>query len=616
MNIEEVKSQHDIVSVAGQTVALKKRGAGRRKMDNELLEQYPVDRENILTSKAKKVFQKYLKRNHNGEICETVRESFERVAWGIAKEDKEPDLFYNKLLDAMVNLQLIPNRPAWFGLGDSNGLTSACTVIDIQDDLGREKGSILHSLRDIGMIQQSGGGVGQNWSKLRPKGALVSRTGRQATGPIVFLKAFNALLQTIQQGGVMMGANNAGMLISHPDIIEFIRLKLDEYALTLYNTNIMITDDFMEAVLNDGTFALVHNEKVYTTMRARFIFDEIVNAIYINGGLGVQFYDTAQRANAIPGLGDLVSTNPCGEYWLFDKESCNLSYINLPSFYSHDVYDWAKLESIVRLSTRMLDNLIDANAYIPEIPDFECAAKHTRRLGNGITGLADLLILFGVIYGTKESADVAGQIEEFILWHSIDESVHLARQLGSFPAITKSIFKPDNFQFQKPKPLFPFTMDIGRPELDWGRLIQDIKRYGIRNCGFTSIPPASFGGDTMSTEGYGCEPIFSDEYTRQRRNSENVWWIQGYTSDLSQSDAFITAHNVPPEGHLLVQAALQRFVTEAITKTVNLAEKITQQEIGSLIIQAWKLGIKGLCFYRSGSRDFEVLKCKQCQVIL
>ena len=341
----------------------------------------------MLTDNAKVIFQKYLSRNPEGEITETILESFERVAYYIAQKDEKPKTFYHELLTAMTNLQLLPNRPAWFGLGRPTGLTSACTVIDIQDDLGREEGSILHSLRDIGMIQQAGGGVGQNWSNLRPKHALVARTGRKSTGPVGFLRAFNVLLQSIQQGGIMMGANNAGMIVSHPDILEFIQLKLDENTLKLYNTNVMITDEFMQAVKSNSEFILKHSGKAYKTIMARSLLREISNAVHKNGGLGIQFYDTAQQGNITPRLGPLVSTNPCGEYWMRDKESCNLSYLNLPSFWTPSGYNWRGLADAARMGVRMLDNLIEANLYIPEIPSFEKAAKLTRRIGNGITGL-------------------------------------------------------------------------------------------------------------------------------------------------------------------------------------------------------------------------------------
>ncbi len=568
----------------------------------------------MLTDNAKVIFQKYLSRNPEGEITETILESFERVAYYIAQKDEKPKTFYHELLTAMTNLQLLPNRPAWFGLGRPTGLTSACTVIDIQDDLGREEGSILHSLRDIGMIQQAGGGVGQNWSNLRPKHALVARTGRKSTGPVGFLRAFNVLLQSIQQGGIMMGANNAGMIVSHPDILEFIQLKLDENTLKLYNTNVMITDEFMQAVKSNSEFILKHSGKAYKTIMARSLLREISNAVHKNGGLGIQFYDTAQQGNTTPRLGPLVSTNPCGEYWMRDKESCNLSYLNLPSFWTPSGYNWRGLADAARMGVRMLDNLIEANLYIPEIPSFEKAAKLTRRIGNGITGLADVLILLGAMYGTKKSADIAGQIEEFILWHSMSESVNLAIRRGSFPAIKESIFSPQDFQFKQPQPFIPFIADIGRPELDWSTLINNIKLSGIRNCGFTSIPPASFGTDTMSTEGSGCEPIFAPDYIHHRKNSEDKWWSQDHKSTLINHKMFVAAHQVSPKGHLLVQAALQRFTTEAISKTVNLPQNTTRKEIEDLITLAWKWEIKGLCFYRKGSRKVEVLECKQCQV--
>jgi len=371
----------------------------------------------------------------------------------------------------------------------------------------------------------------------------------------------------------------------------------------------------MEAVIDDGDLELRHGGRVYDTVKAKDIFEEIVNAIWMNGGIGVQFWDTAQRANVTVGLGELVSTNPCGEFWLRDGESCCLSYINLSKVVGNSRVNWPKLELLARLGIQMLDNLIDANKYIPEVPKLEEQAKLTRRVGNGITGLADMLIKMGLVYGSVESIELAGQVMEFILYHSWDESINLARLRGGFPAINKSIFAKNKFAYRKPAPIFGFLRDFGRPFCDWDKLLDRMKEYGVRNCGVTAIPPSSFGSDTMETEGYGCEPIFSASYKRNRKNGDDNWWSQDKSSELQNMPAFIAAHEVSPNSHLLMQAALQRFVTEAISKTVNLPYETTKEEIGRLIIQAWRLGIKGVAFYRAGSRGVEVLECKQCQMV-
>jgi len=569
----------------------------------------------VLSPSASKVFQKYLIRDGEGKVTETIEESFQRVAWNIAQEDEQPAVFYQKLLSAMMGLELVPNRPAWFGLGRPTGLTSACTVIDIQDDLGREEGSILHSLRDIGMIQQAGGGVGQNWSRLRPKGSIISRTGGKSTGPLGFLKAYNEFLKTIQQGGMLQGANNAAMIVTHPDIVEFIRLKLDENALTQYNTNVMLTDDFMQAVITNTDFDLEFNDKVYSTVKATDLFDELTNAIWVNGGVGVQFYGNVQRGSTIPGLGTLDISNPCNEFFMLDKESCCLVYINLGKVVVDGRIDWVKLEYLARLSTVAADLLIEANGYLPEVPRLEEQAKLTRRIGISDTGLADMLINLGVVYGTEESFDIAGQVQEFIMYHAMDESVNLAQEYGSFPAIDKSIFTKDSFTFTAPEPISPFIVNLDRPLVNWERLIGRIKEHGIRNCGVTAIAPGSFASDTMGTEGYGCEPIFASEYKRNRKDSEDEWWSQDNHSSLKDSPVFIAAHDVAPNDHLMMVAALQRFVTESISKTVNLPSETTGDEIGELIKRAWLLGVKGAAFYRGGSRDVEVLECKQCQIV-
>lgn len=548
----------------------------------------------MLTSKAREIFQLYLKRSPSGEVIETIEQSFERVAYSIAAYDEHPRQFGAELLSAMKRLDLLPNRPAWFGLGRPTGMTSACTMLDMSDDLARERDGIGHTLLDILRIQQAGSGVGLRLDRLRPRGAWISRTGGRSTGPCGFLKGFNGLLRTVQQGGYLQGANNAAMLVSHPDIREFVSLKLDENALDQYNTNIFLTDEFLQAVESNEDFDLAWGGKVWSMVSARELFGELCYAMWINGGIGVQFYDTVQKYNAIPGYGELVVSNPCGEFFGFDRESCCPSYINLARFVSGKVIDWEGLAYIARLSTRMLDSLIDANKYIPAVPLLEKMAKLTRRAGTGITGLADMLILLGLHYDSEDARGMAARVMEWILYNCMQESMQLAESRGSFPLFKQSVYS-SGWR----------SMGHERPLVDWPDPSE-----GIRNCGLTVIAPGSFGSQTMGTEGFGCEPIFASTYARTLSHTEN----QSYISKLSDEPSFVTALELLPSAHIEMVASLQSFVTESISKTVNVPFETTEGEIADLIMDAWRLGLKGFIVYRMGSRDTEVL-CPACQVV-
>ena len=556
----------------------------------------------MLTPKAQEIFQLYLKRSPTGEVIETIEQSFERVAYNIAAHDEHPYQFGAELLSVMKQLDLLPNRPAWFGLGRTTGMASACTMLDMSDDLARERDGIGYTLLDILRIQQAGSGVGLRVDRLRPKGAWISRTGGKSTGPCGFLRGFNSLLSTVQQGGYLQGANNAAMLVSHPDIRDFISLKLDEAALDQYNTNVFLTDEFLRAVESNDDFDLTWGGEIWDTVLAQELFNEICYAMWVNGGIGVQFYDTVQKYNAIPGYSELVVSNPCGEFYGFDRESCCPSYINLVHYVSGKVIDWDGLARIAQLSTQMLDNLIDANRYIPAIPKLEKMAKSTRRAGTGITGLADMLILLGLHYDSPEARGTAAQVMEWILYSCMKKSIQLAETRSSFPLFRQSIYASS---WQNPNPPTDCFAGYRHPLLDWPN-----PSKGIRNCGLTVIAPSSFGAQTMNTNGFGCEPIFASAYTRNLSHTEN----QSYASGLSNETCFITALELSPLAHIKMVASLQPFITESISKTVNLPLETTVDEVANLVMDAWRLGLKSLIVYRSGSRDVEVL-CPACQIV-
>lgn len=549
----------------------------------------------MLSEQAQTIFRKYLRKDHRGELAEDIRTSFARVAMGIAAYDYDPPEFYPQLLDVMLNLQFVPNRPAWYGIGRNYGFTSACTFLEMEDSLINGDQAIMRTLFNAVAIQQAGGGVGWDVSRVRPAGSIVQSTGGKATGPLGFIQGFSPVLKTVEQGGYLMGANNVGLRVDYPDrdeVLRFIRAKMGEFELTQFNTNLVVTDAFMRDPDPE-------------------IWEALIDAMWTNGGIGVQFIDTANKHNAIPGFGELKGTNPCSEFWLFHGESCQPGYVNMNQILREDkTIDWEHLAHIMHVATRAMDNLIDANRYIPAVPILEKMAKATRRMGIGPTGFADLLVKMGIRYGSREALELVGQVMEFMLYIAMRTSINLARERGPFPLFDKSIYKSG--QWQPPKPLhYASQHEFGRPTLDWQSVTRAVPG-GVRNCGFTVIAPSSFGSQTMMTEGYGIEPIFAPTYQRNYGDGSQDETV----TELASYPAFVAAHEVQPLAHVQMVAAAQRFVTESISKTVNMPYEATREAVANVVQTAWSLGCKNITVYRAQSRTEEALvPCTECQVM-
>mgnify|MGYP001256803956 CR=1 FL=1 len=403
------------------------------------------------------------------------------------------------------------------------------------------------------------------------------------------------------------GANMAVLRVDHPDIREFITCKTDENAITNFNISVGITDAFMRAVEEDADFDLVNPQdgSVWETVRARELFDLIVRQAYHNGEPGVLFLDTANKQNPVPHLYELESTNPCGEQFLGPFENCCLGSINLAQHLTpDDRLDWDKLAESVELSTRFLDDVVTANAYVPAVPQLKEAALKVRRIGLGIMGLADVMYVLGVRYGSEEGQEFASQLMEFVRYHAMRTSIALARERGPFPAIKGSIYDPDNLVWQPPRPLVPYQRDWGRPPLDWSQIVEGIKQHGIRNGAQLTIAPTGTISTVAGIEGYGCEPVFALAYTRYVNDNGKQITLQ-YTSPLFEralrraglDDAqiaaiveqvnltgtcqdvpgvpeeirrvFVVSSDVTAEEHVRMQAALQAFTDNAISKCVT-----------------------------------------------
>jgi ribonucleoside-diphosphate reductase alpha chain len=625
-----------------------------------------------LDDNSRKVLEKrYLRRGHDGQPIETVEEMFWRVAYHVAKVEenwgndpiKRATEFYHLLIDK----RFFPNSPTFTGAGTLLGQLAACFVLPIDDDMGRSESGIFQTLRDAALIQQTGGGNGFGFSRLRPKNTLVKSSAGRATGPVGFLSVYDHAFGEVAQGGTRRGANMAVLRIDHPDIEDFITCKSSENAITNFNISVGITDAFMQAVENDeewdlrfpdvsspdhkkfkGTIEKIEADGypvlTYRTVRARELFARIIKQAHHNGEPGVLFLDAANRSNPVPHLYDLEATNPCGEQWLGPYENCCLGSINLSCYGIADGrIDWDSLQADVELSTIFLDNVVEANAYVPAVPQLREAALRARRIGLGVMGLADLMYHAGIRYGSLEGQEFGAQLMEFVRYHAMQTSIELARQRGTFPAIKGSIYDSENFVWQAPSSIIPYLHDYSRPELDWDLLVNQIKQYGIRNAAQTTVAPTGTISTVAGCEGYGCEPVFALAYIRHVNDNgqdlkltyaspafEKALKVRGIEETQRQEifakvmqagscqnldevpvdvrDSFVVSSDISAEEHVRMQAALQAFVDNSLSKTVNFPASATEEDVATAYQLAWELGCKGITVYVTGSRDKVVLE--------
>lgn len=462
--------------------------------------------------------------------------------------------------------------------------------------------------------------------------------------------------------------------MSHPDIYDFIRCKETEGVIEHFNISVGLTDEFMHAVEKDKPFDLINprNRQIWRTVKARELFNEMVKYAHLNGEPGVLFLDEINRFNPVPNQYTLEATNPCGEQALGPYENCCMASINLsehtklinhkPQATSHKLFnkevDWEKLAETTKWIVRWLDDVIDANDYVSAIPALAEAAHKNRRIGVSIMGLADLMYQVEVGYGGEEAVDLAGQLMEFIRFHSMKEGIQLARERGTFPGIVGSVYdfsdrKPKNRsqKWQMPKPIKPYKYQFGRPEVDWQEIIRDLKKYGIRNSCQTTIQPTGAIATVTGIEGYGCEPVFALSYVMKTHEGaeekgdgnwaelyyESKWFKQALSAvgltnkeretvfaavrakgscqgiklvPKSIQDVFVVSADVKVEEHVQMQAALQAFVDNAISKTVNFPERAKEKDVSQAYLRGWKMGLKGMTVYVTGSRKTEVLETK------
>jgi len=577
--------------------------------------------------------KRYLRKDEDGKVIETPKDMFRRVAKAIAsvekrygKSRKEIKELEEEFFRMMTNLEFLPNSPTLMNAGTGTGLNlSACFVLPIEDSIV----SIFETLKNMAIVQKSGGGTGFSFSKLRPAGDVVRSTSGIASGPISFMQAYDAATEIIKQGGKRRGANMGILRVDHPDILDFIVCKEKEGFLRNFNISVAVTDKFMDAVQKNKNFDLINprTKKVVKTIKARAIWNLLITMAWKNGEPGVIFIDTINRHNPTPHIGEIESTNPCGEVPLLPYESCNLGSINLSKMTNDGRIDWKKLRKTVRLAVRFLDNVIDANTY--PIPELEKMTKLNRKIGLGVMGFADMLIQLGIQYNSEEGIKTAEKVMKFISTEGRKMSVELGKEKGSFPAFKGSVWEKKGYKY-------------------------------MRNATVTTIAPTGTIGVIAGCSA-GIEPLFAIAYVRRVAESlgsnlleinqlfETMMIKEGIYSEelmkmISQKTSiqdikeiparirrlFVTAHDISPEWHVRMQAAFQRFVDNAVSKTVNFPNSATPHDIEKVYMLAYKLGCKGITVYRAGSRKYEVItttkaesvidefsypgECKACQI--
>ncbi len=625
-----------------------------------------------LSDNARQVLiRRYVRHGKEGEPIETVEEMFWRVAYHIAQVEEvwEEDVLplARRYYELLTKKRFFPNSPTFTGAGTPLGQLAACFVLPISDDMGRDSAGIFQTLRDAALIQQTGGGNGFSFSQLRPKGTLVKSSAGEATGPVGFLRVYDRAFGEIAQGGTRRGANMAVLRVDHPDIEEFVTCKTNENAITNFNISVGITDAFMEAVQRDEVWDLRFPDvssldyhgfhgtleqaekagipiKVYKSVQARELFERIVKQAHHNGEPGLLFINAANRDNPVPHLYQLEATNPCGEQWLGPYENCCLGSINLAQHCApNGNVDWELLRQSVVLSTRFLEDVIEANAYVPAVPQLREAAVRARRIGLGIMGLGDLMYHVGIRYGSREGEEFAAQVMEFTRFHAMQTSIELAKARGPFPAIRGSLYDPRSLTWQSPKPIAPYTRDWKRPALDWNLIVKGIKQHGIRNAAQTTIAPTGTIATVAGCEGYGCEPVFALAYVRHvndhgedlqltyasplfekaleeagiegEARASILAYIMEHGScqgipELPESikHTFVVSGDISAEEHVRMQGALQAFVDNSLSKTINFPPHATEEDVATAYRLAWELNCKGITVYVTGSRHKVVLE--------
>jgi ribonucleoside-diphosphate reductase alpha chain len=595
--VEDVLEQREKRVYKAYSLYRRSRGIAR-----EIKQYFRIHDDLKLDVNALKVLEeRYLLKNEAGEIIETPTQLFKRVAKTIAEQDrlygKDPTKTEEEFFTVMRNLEFLPNSPTLMNAGTKLGQLSACFVLPIEDSLE----GIFTTLKNMALIQQSGGGTGFSFSRLREKGAIVKSTKGVASGPISFMRIFDSTTDVIKQGGKRRGANIGILQCTHPDILDFVTAKSGK-RLTNFNISVAATDSFMRKALAKETLVL-RSPKTGTIVQkinAADLFEMIVKNAWETGDPGLLFIDEINRRHPLRHIGQVEATNPCGEVPLLAYESCNLGSINLSRMVKNGKLNWKKLKATIRLAVHFLDNVIDANNY--PLKETEKITKAHRKIGLGVMGFADLLFILKIPYDSKEALQLAERLIKFIVKEAREKSIELGKERGSF-----SHFKQSTWS----------------------------KRYpAMRNATCITIAPTGTISIIAGCSS-GIEPVFALAFLRRVMEGKQLPEInETFKRELIRRDLyadelirmisktgniktiklpadfkkiFVTSLDIAPEFHVRMQAAFQRHVDNAVSKTVNLPKDSKLEDVRDVFLLAWKLKCKGITIYRYGSKPEQVL---------